>query len=77
MSLQQAAVVVVCDTCGRKFPTPCTTGAGARRDAERHGWLVAYLAGGQHPTKRANDPKLRDRCPACLPTPPAPPGALI
>lgn len=77
MSLKPTGVVVVCDGCGRELPTGSHTGSGARGDAEREGWLVAYLAGGLHPTKRSNDPKLRDRCPRCRPKPPTPDGALI
>lgn len=78
MSLNRLGVEVLCDGCkSRRFATWKATGNGARGEAERHGWLVAYLAGGQHPTKRSNDPRARDLCPDCRPQPPTPDGALI
>lgn len=78
MSLAHSGIQIVCDRCGRRrFHSTAHTGHGARGEAERHGWLVSYLAGGQHPTKRSNDPRARDMCPDCRPQPPTPDGALI
>lgn len=69
MSTTQSGVVVVCDDCGRRLATACTTSPGARGDAERKGWRVSYLAGGAHPTKRSGTPTDRDQCPSCRPQP--------
>lgn len=78
MSLAHRGVEVVCDGCTRRrFHSQHHTGHGARGEAERHGWLVAYLAGGEHPTKRSNETWTRDLCPECRPAPPKPPDALI
>ena len=60
-------ITVVCNSCDATLPTERTTGHGARGDAERAGWRVAYLAGGMHPTKRSNAPEARDLCPNCRP----------
>lgn len=65
MSLYESGITIVCDQCHGSMTTSRTTGRGARGDAERQGWTVAYLAGGMHPTKRSNDPQARDLCPHC------------
>ena len=63
-------VVVVCDLCGVNHRPRAGTISGARRDAERHGWAVQYLAGGRHPNKISADPRALDLCPGCNPTKP-------
>lgn len=60
---------VVCDRCGKNFPTARTTMRGARGDAERKGWRVSRMAGGMHPDA-SNDPKRPDECADCRPDKP-------
>lgn len=71
MSAVLKPITLACDTltCHHIIVTRSHTVAGARGDAERKGWSVAYLAGGMHPTKRSGDPKERDLCPVCRPRP--------
>ena len=63
-------VTIVCDGCRINYRPRAGTINGARRDAERHGWRVQYLADGRHPTKISGDPKSRDLCPKCRPDKP-------
>ena len=60
-------VTIICDGCDLNSHPYGYGGAiiGARRDAERHGWRVQYLADGRHPTKISGDPKSRDLCSKC------------
>ena len=71
MSVVLKPITLVCDTltCNHIIVTRSYTVAGARGDAERKGWSVAYLAGGAHPTKRSGTPTDRDQCPSCRPQP--------
>lgn len=43
---------VICDRCGKNFPTTRVTMRGARGDAERKGWRVSHMAGARHPDAR-------------------------
>ena len=71
------AVTIVCDGCGLNSHPYGGAIIGARRDAERHGWRVQYLADGRHPTKISGDPKSRDLCPKCRPDRPRPDVGLL
>lgn len=66
------SLTINCDGCGETLTTRYRTGHGARGRAERAGWRVPYLAGGEHPTKRSNDVDAPDLCPACRPDKPRP-----
>lgn len=57
------SVVVVCDACGKTYPTKRTTSTGARGDAIRHGWRVSRQADPRAPL--SNDTSRRDECPVC------------
>ena len=41
-------VTIICDGCGLNSHPYGGAIIGARRDAERHGWRVQYLADGRH-----------------------------
>lgn len=73
MSLAYEGITVICDGCRKQMHTSRHTGHGARGDAERKGWRVAYLADGMHPTKRSNVNTERDLCGSCRPDKPKPP----
>lgn len=74
MSIAYEGITVICDDCRKQCRTSRHTGHGARGDAERKGWRVAYLAGGRHPTKRSNEHSAPDLCDECRPDKPKPAG---
>ena len=66
MSTTRAAVTVICDSCGRKLATSCTTTRGARGEAERKGWRVSrYGPAGQ--VGASQNPGKADQCVECQP----------
>ena len=62
-----------CDNCHASMPSSRTTSRGARGDAERIGWAVAYQADPR--AGASNDPQRRDLCPDCRPDRPRNPMA--